>query len=71
VTVTPAGHDKQFEITVSSNDFTDDTEELIEAWHQKAREACSGDNYKVIIRDIIHKEEPFREFVITGIVECQ
>jgi hypothetical protein len=71
VTVTPAGHEQQFEITVSSNDFTDDSEELINAWHKEARAACNGGNYKVITRDIIQKEEPFQEFVITGIVECQ
>lgn len=71
VTVTPAGHEQQFEVTVSSNDFTDDSEELINAWHKEARAACSGRDYKVITRDIIQKEEPFQEFVITGIVECQ
>jgi hypothetical protein len=71
VTVTQAGDEKQFEITVSSNDFTDETEEIIEAWHEKARETCSGNNYKVITRDIIQKEEPLDELLITGIVECQ
>jgi hypothetical protein len=71
VTVTEAGSSEQFEITVSSNDFTDDSEELIDAWHKEARNTCGGNNYKVITRDIIHKEEPFSEFVITGIVECQ
>ena len=71
VMVTPAGDEQQFEITVSSNDFTDDSEELINAWHKEARSTCSGRNYKVITRDIIQKEDPFQEFVITGIVECQ
>ena len=71
VSVTPAGHDRQYEITVRSNDFTfSDTEDLIDAWHQKSREACHGNNYRVITRDIINKEEPFNELLITGIIEC-
>jgi hypothetical protein len=72
VTVTQAGSDRQFEITVNSNDFTSgSTEDFIAAWHQKAREACSGRNYNVISRDIVNKEAPFNELVITGIVECE
>lgn len=71
VSVTPAGQDKQYEVTVRSNDLAfGKTEELIQAWHQKAREICSGD-YSVISRDVIQKDEPFDEIVITGIIECQ
>jgi hypothetical protein len=71
VTVTPAGHEKQYEVTIRSNDFAfDETEELIQAWHQKARETC-GSNYNVISRDVFQKEDPFNEIVITGLVECQ
>ncbi len=70
-TVTPAGHEKQYEVTIRSNDFAfGETEELIQAWHQKAREAC-GSNYNTISRDIIQKDEPFDEIIITGLVECQ
>ena len=71
VTVTPAGQEKQYEVTVRSNDLAfGETEELIQSWHQQARETCNG-NYNVISRDVIQKDEPFDEIVITGIVECQ
>lgn len=72
VTVTHAGYDKQFEVTVRANDFAiGETEELIQTWHQEARQTCNGHDYRVITRDIIDKVEPFNELVITGIVECQ
>ena len=71
VSVSQAGHAKQYEITVKSNDFTSgDTEDRIQSWHQKARETCGGYDYTVISRDIVSKEEPFNEFLITGIIEC-
>lgn len=72
VTVTPAGHDRQYEVTVTSNDFTfGSTDEMLRDWHNKAREACRGQNYRVVTRDVINREEPFNEMVITGIVECE
>ena len=72
VTVTPAGHDRQYEVTVTSTDFTfGSTEEMLREWHSKAREACRGQDYRVVTRDVINREEPFNELVITGIVECE
>ena len=47
------------------------TEDLIDDWHQKARETCQGGNYRVITRDILNKDEPFNELLITGIIECE
>ena len=71
VTVIPAGQEKQYEVTVHSNDLTlTDTEGLIRTWHQKARETC-GSKYSVISRDVIEQGESSHELVITGIVECQ
>ncbi len=72
ISVTPAGNEKQFEITVSSTDFVfDDTEELLNVWHKKARETCGGDNYRVITRNIIYREDSINEILVTGIIECQ
>ncbi len=72
VSVTPAGQDRQYEVSVSSNEFSvSDTNELITLWHEKAREACNGGNYKVITRDVIQKSEPVEETLMTGIIECE
>jgi hypothetical protein len=70
VTVTPAGHARQFEVTVSSNEFgIADTEELLHEWHSQARLSCRGNDYRVITRDILQRE-PFEETLVTGIIEC-
>jgi hypothetical protein len=72
VSVTPAGHDRQYEVTVTSTDFTfGTTEEMLREWHGKAREACGGQDYRVVTRDVINREQPLNETVITGIVECE
>lgn len=71
VTVTPAGHAKQFEVTVTSNDFgMSESQELLNEWHKQARSSCRGSDYRVITRDILQREEPFHELLITGIIEC-
>lgn len=71
VTVTPAGHDRQFEVSVSSNDFSfTETQDLLNEWHQQARSSCGGDDYRVVTRDILQREEPFNEMLVTGIIEC-
>lgn len=72
VSITPAGQDRQYEVSVSSNEFSvSDTNDLIALWHEKAREACSGGNYQVITRDVIQNTEPVEETVMTGIIECE
>lgn len=72
VSVTPAGQDRQYEVSVSSDEFSvSDTNDLITLWHEKAREACNGGNYQVITRDVIQKSEPIEETVMTGIIECE
>ena len=72
VSVTPAGQDRQYEVSVSSDEFTiSNTNELITLWHEKAREACNGGNYRVITRDVIQKTAPVEETVMTGIIECE
>jgi len=71
VTVIPAGQEKQYEVTVRSDELTlTDTEELIQLWHQKARETCVGE-YSMIGRDIFEQGGFSDEIVITGIVECR
>lgn len=70
VTVRQAGHARQFEITVSSDDFSfADTQDLLDEWHEQARSSCGG-NYTVVNRDIVQRPEPFNEIFVTGIVEC-
>ena len=72
VTVTHAGGDRQYEVTVKSSEFSfNDTEEMIEAWHKEARNTCHGGNYRVITRDIIEQHDPVDEITITGIIECE
>ena len=72
VTVTQAGHDRQFEVTVSSNEFgIAETEELLNEWHKQARSSCEGDDYRVVTRDILQRERPFDEVLVTGIIECE
>lgn len=71
VTVTPAGHAKQFEVTISSNEFGYmETEELLDEWHTQARLSCHGGDYRVVTRDIVQRDEPFHEILVTGIIEC-
>jgi hypothetical protein len=70
VTVRQAGHARQFEVTVSSNEFSfAETQDLLNTWHQQARSTCGGD-YRVVSRDILERKEPFNEMLVTGIVEC-
>ena len=72
VNITPAGQDRQYEVSVSSDEFTiSNTNDLINIWHEKAREACQGGNYTVMTRDIIQNAEPINETVMTGIIECE
>lgn len=72
VTVTHAGSDRQYEVTVQSSEFSfSDTESTIEAWHKEARKTCHGGNYRVITRDIIERHDPVDEITITGIIECE
>jgi hypothetical protein len=71
VTVTKAGHERQFEVTVSSNEFgLAETQELLDEWHKQARSSCYGGDYRVVTRDILQREDPFDEILITGIIEC-
>ncbi len=71
VSVTQAGHAKQFEVTVSSNEFgMAETQELLNEWHKQARLSCKGDDYRVVTRDILQRERPFDEVLVTGIIEC-
>jgi hypothetical protein len=71
ITVIPAGQEQRYEVTVRASEFAvEETEELIQAWHQKAGETCGG-KYTLIHRDVTQQGEPFGETLITGIVECQ
>lgn len=71
VTVIPAGQEQHYEVTVRASEFAiEETEELIQLWHEKAAETCGG-TYSVIRRDLLQHGDPFDEVVITGIVECQ
>lgn len=72
VTVTPAGSDRQYEISVSTDEFSvNSTEELIQAWHEKARETCGGGDYQTISRDVINRDAPENTLTVTGIIECK
>ena len=72
VSVTQAGHAKQFEVTVTSNEFgAMDTQELLNEWHIQARSSCQGYDYRVVSRDILQREQQFNEVLITGIIECR
>ncbi len=71
VTVIPAGQEQHYEVTVRASEFAmEETEELIQLWHEKAAETCGG-TYSVIRRDVLQQGEPFDEIVITGIIACQ
>ena len=71
VRVTQAGHAKQFEVTLSSNEFgIMETEELLNEWHIQARSTCNGDDYRVVTRDILQGKDSFDEVIVTGIIEC-
>lgn len=72
VTVTPAGSDRQYEISVSTDEFSvNSTEELIQAWHEKSRETCGGGDYQTISRDVINRDAPENTLTVTGIIECK